>query len=62
MKKNYIIIEVNNTTELEVSINQKIKEGYEPVGGISFCGLDSSGSDYYVVQAMILNSAHRGKK
>jgi hypothetical protein len=35
-RKNYLIEEENSTIALEISVNDRIEQGYEPIGGIGF--------------------------
>lgn len=34
MESQYIIIEANSTFSLQEAVNKKIKEGYQPMGGV----------------------------
>jgi len=42
----YIIVEANATDELEVLVNEKIDQGYTPIGGVE--------SDINFYQSMVL--------
>lgn len=50
-KLDYIVIQYSNITELVDKVNEKMKEGYVPVGGIAVVPW---GSHYSYTQSMIL--------
>jgi len=50
MKKSYIVVATRDEHEFIVTINQHLKEGYIPVGGICVVRV---GMDNYYYQAMI---------
>ena len=46
MSEPYLIIEAPRPLPLQTLVNDKIKEGYEPIGGIAFI-ISPYGSDRY---------------
>lgn len=54
MLQSYIVVMENNDSDLSVNVNNQMKVGYEPIGGIAVHRESLLGTNHVLYQAMIL--------
>lgn len=59
MADRYVVVQFDNVTDVELLVNELIKYGYNPVGGISV--VINEGTVEYL-QAMLLDSKEKGQR
>lgn len=49
----YLVVHEKTITIIEIKVKENIKDGYHPIGGISFCKANQDNYPYLFLQAMV---------